>query len=587
MHGCNETKHLDILSHTMCARNECDNKTKIKKTNTTRVFTCSPNVSRHCWVSCVSCWCTLDLGFHVVTHPQFHVQIIFLVSCHRQLNLYPKFLHISRETGSFEVLSAQWGVWAFGEQRASHKSWPQLLRQLPLFRNDWNFLPGVFPRQQALGLGDQWLGRALSSPLLPQEREEPAGRRQTNHSMEKFCWQLNHFSHTQVRGNLYTDLVRFVKQKSGRDMGKRKNQDCTWKTEKSKFSLTLESRFRNTNFKPILAGEVFNNWMELSISSEKKKIVLLLAMNNFEEINKNFVQNLDLRQTASHSVKNLEKVEQRLLTWNRKRSKSKFRRMKWRMNEEGRKVEIEERSNTLAHDTWMGWRTKIERMFFDRFLQNAHKHKKRWRVTYSLHLEEEHEDNNKSCIVSEKKKQQLHVVPPIKIFINVIVNLGQDFKYTLHFPIFPFPCSLTTFCVFCAKLQPPMSTCTFVVSVKKDGDRFTASWNPFPMFGFNRVDAENHNMLHCTTPGMQISGPFLVHYFFFLLCILVGFLQQPRRAIIRIFFRAKSRRWLSGCIFRRRTIVNLSLPKRLKWRNNCSNSYVLRVDVPFFQSCHM
>ena len=50
---------------------------------------------------------------HFTTHTQFQVQSSFssgccspTLSCHRQLNLYPKFLHIShRENGSFKVLS--------------------------------------------------------------------------------------------------------------------------------------------------------------------------------------------------------------------------------------------------------------------------------------------------------------------------------------------------------------------------------------------------------------------------------------------------------------------------------------------------
>ena len=51
-------KHSDILSHAMCARHECDNRNRrrTKKTNTTRTFTCSPSVSRHCRVSCALCW---------------------------------------------------------------------------------------------------------------------------------------------------------------------------------------------------------------------------------------------------------------------------------------------------------------------------------------------------------------------------------------------------------------------------------------------------------------------------------------------------------------------------------------------------
>ena len=76
---------------------------------------------------------SLDLGFHVVigdrrltvqqegfirqlhftTHTQFQAQspppldvVVRLCRCHRQLNLSPKFLHISHsENGSFEVLS--------------------------------------------------------------------------------------------------------------------------------------------------------------------------------------------------------------------------------------------------------------------------------------------------------------------------------------------------------------------------------------------------------------------------------------------------------------------------------------------------
>ena len=56
-----------------------------------------------------------------------------------------------------------------------------------------------------------------------------------------------------------------------------------------KFSLILELRFENTNFKQILFGEVSRNWMELSSLSEKKLIMLL--QNNFDEINFFFQNN--------------------------------------------------------------------------------------------------------------------------------------------------------------------------------------------------------------------------------------------------------------------------------------------------------
>ena len=72
---------------------------------------------------------TLDLGFHVVIDVgrlavQFHHAYTIpstkffssgccspIVSCHRQLKLYPKFLHIAhRENASFEVLSLHHSV---------------------------------------------------------------------------------------------------------------------------------------------------------------------------------------------------------------------------------------------------------------------------------------------------------------------------------------------------------------------------------------------------------------------------------------------------------------------------------------------
>ena len=114
-----------------CARDECDN------TELTRARSRVHVVLR--------VYDSLDLGFHVVigvgrlnvqqdgfvhqlhfsTHTQHQVQSSFLLDvvvrlcpCHRPLNLYPKFLHIShREKGSFEVLSLHlllaqcWETW--------------------------------------------------------------------------------------------------------------------------------------------------------------------------------------------------------------------------------------------------------------------------------------------------------------------------------------------------------------------------------------------------------------------------------------------------------------------------------------------
>ena len=64
------------------------------------------------------------------------------------------------------------------------------------------------------------VGNALSSPLFIQERKKPANLRQVYHSYEESLCQLSpFFTHTQERGNLYTNKVRV----------KNKSQVSTWK----------------------------------------------------------------------------------------------------------------------------------------------------------------------------------------------------------------------------------------------------------------------------------------------------------------------------------------------------------------------
>ena len=71
---------------------------------------------------------------------------------------------------------------------------------------------------------------------------------------------------------------------------KTKESGFSLKDKKSKSSLKLEHRFRNTTFKPIMIEEVSRNSMELSSRSEEKLIMLLQEMNNFDEMN-NFMNN--------------------------------------------------------------------------------------------------------------------------------------------------------------------------------------------------------------------------------------------------------------------------------------------------------
>ena len=135
---------------------------------------------------------------------------------------------------------------------------------------------------------DETILKALSSPLFIQEREEPADLRQAYHSHKKVCCQLSLSSHTST-GRPEPSSSQQTELRSRH--GKRKNQDSPWKTKKTKSSLKLEQRFRSTNFKPILIGGVFRNWMELLSLSEEKLITLLQMMNNFDEINYFFMNN--------------------------------------------------------------------------------------------------------------------------------------------------------------------------------------------------------------------------------------------------------------------------------------------------------
>ena len=102
-------------------------------------------------------------------------------------------------------------------------------------------------------LDGETIGKALSAPLFIQEREEPANLRQTYYSHEESLLPAQSFF-THTRTERPVRELSSCKQKSSREMENERIRD-----KSSKFSLTLEPRFRNTNFKPILIGEVFRN----------------------------------------------------------------------------------------------------------------------------------------------------------------------------------------------------------------------------------------------------------------------------------------------------------------------------------------
>ena len=107
-------------------------------------------------------------------------------------------------------------------------------------------------------LDDELIGKALSSPLFSQEREEPANLRQTYHSQEKKFVASSVLFHTQERRDLYTNLIR-VENESQVATQKTSESRFSLKDKKSKFLLKSHLRSRSTNFKPSLIEEVSTN----------------------------------------------------------------------------------------------------------------------------------------------------------------------------------------------------------------------------------------------------------------------------------------------------------------------------------------
>ena len=98
--------------------------------------------------------------------------------------------YVGRFGEKFLVRFREWGVWLFGQQRPSHRLWAQVLRRLPHLLRPLksSSLGSSDSRPSNLHdweISDNTIGRALSSPLFTQEREEPAGPRQAYHSLEE------------------------------------------------------------------------------------------------------------------------------------------------------------------------------------------------------------------------------------------------------------------------------------------------------------------------------------------------------------------------------------------------------------------
>ena len=90
--------------------------------------------------------------------------------------------------------------------------------------------------------------------------------------LKKVCCQFSPFlCVTQERGDPCMNLVRSVRaaQKDQVATQKKSESGFSLNDKKTKFSLIIEQRFRNTSSKPILIGEVSRNWVDYRVSVKR------------------------------------------------------------------------------------------------------------------------------------------------------------------------------------------------------------------------------------------------------------------------------------------------------------------------------
>ena len=104
-----------------------------------------------------------------------------------------------------------------------------------------------------LEFDDCTIGMALSSPLFTQEREEPAGCRQAYHSPEEsvLSSRSSSVSHVRTGRPVFGSLIPNVRENLCRDSENGQIR-ILLERQKSRISLIIEQRFKNTSSRPIL-----------------------------------------------------------------------------------------------------------------------------------------------------------------------------------------------------------------------------------------------------------------------------------------------------------------------------------------------
>ena len=141
---------------------------------------------------------------------------------------------------------------------------------------------------------------ALSSPLFTQEREDAASRRQPFHSPDEGLSSQSSVGHRTERPVVDQCDSQISNVRENPRRGSENQQiRILLERQKSKFSLTIKQRFKNTSSRPIMTEE----------ESKRKFIVLIKETSNIDEIN-NFFMN-SYQNKIGIFVKLMRKVSMR------------------------------------------------------------------------------------------------------------------------------------------------------------------------------------------------------------------------------------------------------------------------------------
>ena len=137
-------------------------------------------------------------------------------------------------------------------------------------------------------LDDETSGKALSSPLFIQEREELADRRQAYHSYGESLLPAQSFSVCHPRRerpvHKLSLLGSSIREKPSREM---ENETIMILLERQKEQILADFRaeIQKHEFQADSDRRSIQNWVGLLSLSEEKLITLLQVMNNFDETN--------------------------------------------------------------------------------------------------------------------------------------------------------------------------------------------------------------------------------------------------------------------------------------------------------------